>query len=189
MIMIMMTLEYDENWEYDDIKIWRCDDELEGCLMATSPQKTGLRLHNTRFLYRELFVCLQRFTFAAFWVDGSIIKFVLSCLNECLPPQYVYVYRGALTIPSWSPGCLAGPGRPQLWNRALHLVPGITHSPAKKFPDSGAEGPGEPTAGNWPHIWPNFALLGRFWWCRCWCWHYCCFRLTQLRQKRSQFRS
>ena len=81
MIMIMMTLEYDENWEYDDIKIWRCDDELEGCLMATSPQKTGLRLHNTRFLYRELFVCLQRFTFAAFWVDGSILKFVLSCLN------------------------------------------------------------------------------------------------------------
>ena len=49
--------------------------------MATSPQKTGLRLHNTRFLYRELFVCLQRFTFAAFWVDGSIFKFVLSCLN------------------------------------------------------------------------------------------------------------
>lgn len=114
----------------------------------------------------------------------------LCCLAWMFTPlQYVYVSRGALTIPSWSPGCLAGPGRPQLWNRALHLVPAITHSLAKKFPDSGAEGPGEPTAGNWPHIWPNFALLGRFWWCWCWCWHYCCFRLTQLRQKRSQFRS
>ena len=37
----------------------------------------------------------------------------LCCLAWMFTPlQYVYVSRGALTTPSWSPGCLAGPGRP-----------------------------------------------------------------------------